>query len=150
MNTDTEGQSRYRSLAPIHYRGAQAVIVYLDVTSRGTLDVCDSLIEEVRANNQDCVVVAVGNKVDLTDSRFICTEDARAHFETMNPSVPYFETSAKTGDGVNELFESVTRMIIERNTMKMGNNENETKEDAKEVEKESEGDTTKDGKCIIC
>ncbi len=137
MNTDTAGQSRYRSLAPMHYRGAQAVIVYLDVTSRGTLDVCDSLIEEVRANNQDCVVVAVGNKIDLTDWRFISTEDARAHFETMNPSVPYFEASAKTGDGVNELFDSVTRMIIKRNgVLMMNNNDNEAKKD-------DEGETTR-------
>ena len=132
MNTDTAGQSRYRSLAPMYYRTAQVAIVGFDVTSRGTLDVCDSWIQEVRANNQDCVVVAVGNKIDLTDSRFICTEDARAHFETMN--VPYFETSAKTGDGVNELFDSVMRMIIERNALSINNNEN----------------VDEDKKCIIC
>ena len=150
MNTDTAGQERFRKLAPLYYQGAQAAIVGFDVTSRETVNVCDHWIKELRTNEPDCVVVAVGNKIDLVEFRKVSTEDARAHFETMNPSVPYFETSAKTGDGVNELFESVTRMIIERNTLNMGNNENETKEDAKEVEKDGEGDTTKDGKCIIC
>ena len=116
-----------------------------DVTQRYTFDTCDGWIEEVRANGDpDCVVVAVGNKIDLVESRKVSTEDARAHFETMNPPVPYFETSAKTGEGVNELFESVTRMIIERNCgLMLNDNDNEAKKDG-------EGEITKDEKCIIC
>ena len=150
MNTDIAGQERFWALVPMYYQGAQAAIVGFDVTDGCTVETCDHWIKELRTNRPDCVVVAVGNKIDLVESRKVSTEDARAHFETMNPSVPYFETSAKTGEGVNELFESLTRMIIERNTMKMGDNENETKEDAKEAKKDGEGETTKDGKCIIC
>ena len=140
MYTDTAGQERYHSLAPMYYRGAQAAIVGFDVTYLDSLEVCDNWIKELRESRPDCLVVAVGNKIDLVDSRIISTEQARDHFETMNPSVPYFETSAKTGEGVNELFEAVTRMIIEGNMFDMDN------------ENVDEGDRKTGGgeKCIIC
>lgn len=125
----------------MYYRNAQAVIVGFDVTERYTFEGCDSWIQELRANAPDCVVVAVGNKIDLVDSRDVSKEEAHAHFETMNPPVPYFETSAKTGEGVNELFDAVTRMIIERNAFTVNNNEN--------IE-ESGMRTSKGEKCIIC
>ena len=119
-------------------RDAQAAIVGFDVTERHSLEVCDRWIEEMHAKYPECVVVAVGNKIDLLDRREVSTEEARAHFETMNPPVPYFETSAKTGEGVNELFDAVTRMIIGRN--------NENKEDP-DVD---EDQTSQNGQCIIC
>lgn len=111
-----------------------------DVTRRETLHGCDRRIKELRKINPGCVIVAVGNKIDLADSREVSAEEARAHFETVHPSVPYFETSAKTGEGVNELFEAVTRMIIEGNMFDMDN------------ENVDEGDRKTGGgeKCIIC
>lgn len=107
-----------------------------DVTEDSTLWVCDNWIDEVRTIVPECMVVAVGNKIDLVYRRVISTEKARAHFE--EKGVPYFETSAKTGEGVNELFGSVTRMIIGRN------NEN------KEVPDADEDQTPQNGQCIIC
>ena len=101
-----------------------------DVTNLRTLEVCDSWIQELRVNVPDCVVVAVGNKIDLVDERQISTKEARTHFEAMNPPVPYFETSAKTGEGVNELFDAVARKLIARNVDAVNNeNKNKNKED---------------------
>ena len=46
------------------------------------MDGCDRWIEELRkTGDPDCVVVAVGNKIDLYDQRDISTEGAREHFE---------------------------------------------------------------------
>lgn len=115
-----------------------------DVTDRSSLETCDRWIEELRKTGEpDCVVVAVGNKIDLKEYRQISTEEAREHFERMEPPVPYFETSAKTGEGVDELFDSVVQMIVERHTEFMNNDNENTDED--------EGRTKqKDDKCIIC
>ena len=128
-------------MAPMWYHDAQAAIVGFDVTNLYSLKVCDSWIQELRTNVPDCVVVTVGNKIDLVDERRISTEEARAHFETMNPPLPYFETSAKTGEGVNGLFDAVVRMVIERITKRnvdAVNNENMNK------------NKEEDGQCIIC
>ena len=85
-------------------------------------------------------IVVVGNKIDLIDKREISTEEARQHFESMEPSVPYFETSAKTGEGVNELFEGTLRFWLEKCDY-FNRNENDMNEiDEKQQEE----------KCIIC
>lgn len=142
--TDTAGQERYRSLAPMYIRGAGAVILGFDVTHRDTMDGCDRWVEELhKIGDPDCVVVAVGNKIDLYGQRDISTEEAREHFESMEPPVPYFETSAKTGEGVNELFDSVVRLVIERKAESMNNNNNNN-------ENSDEDEDEKDDKCIIC
>ena len=122
------------------------MIVGFDVTRRETMNACARWIEELRTNVPDCVVVAVGNKIDLVDERRISAEVARAHFETMNPPLPYFETSAKTGEGVNELFDAVVRTLIQRNalTVNKDTNKNKTVKDA------AENQTPEDGKCVIC
>ena len=130
----------------MYYHDAQAAIVGFDVTDPYSLKVCNSWIQELRTNVPDCVVVAVGNKIDLVDERRISAEVARAHFETMNPPLPYFETSAKTGEGVNELFDAVVRTLIQRNalTVNKDTNKNKTVKDA------AENQTPEDGKCVIC
>ena len=46
----------------------------------------------------------------MVESRKVSTEEARSHFENMNPPIPYIETSAKTGENVKELFECAVRM----------------------------------------
>ena len=114
------------------------------MTDRSSLETCDRWIEELRKTAEpDCVVVAVGNKIDLREYRQISTEEAREHFERMEPPVPYFETSAKTGEGVDELFDSVVQMIVERHTELMNNDNENTDEDGGRTKQ-------KDDKCIIC
>ena len=76
----------------------------------------------------DCAVVAVGNKADLADAREVSTEEARAHFEAMNLPLPYFETSAKTGEGVDELFDTVVEMVLDE-SFTLCNNDNATTEE---------------------
>ena len=146
MNTDTAGKDPYLDTSSFINQGAQAIIVGFDVTSWGSMQKCDDWISKIkRQEGLDCVVVAVGNKIDLVDKRKVSTKGARAHFEEMDPPIPYFETSAKTGEGVNELFESVARMVLSRL------NENTEKEEQKPrfavriEEAEEEG-----GKCVVC
>ena len=121
-----------------------------DVTDRSSLETCDRWIEELRKTGEpDCVVVAVGNKIDLKEYRQISTEEAREHFERMVPPVPYFETSAKTGEGVDELFEAVVRLVIDEHFQSLVSERNDN--EAVEREKGSRGEPRgkRDDKCII-
>ena len=140
METDTPGGEEFRRAITVYMKGAHAVIVGFDVTRPETLHECDSWLEDFARNKEQFVVVAVGNKIDLVDERKVSTEEARAHFAGMDPPVRYFETSAKMGDGVQELFEAVARMAIDMFSL-LEQNEN-TSEDTGQ-----EGTT---GTCTVC
>lgn len=121
------------------FKNAHAVIIVFDVTSRESLLGCDRWVQDMIASKStDMVFVAVGNKIDLAESREVSTEEARAHFEAMSPSPLYFETSALTGEGIEELFGSVVNMVLERSTASLNNDNTDRDQGAQR------------SKCIIC
>ena len=113
MLWDTAGVEAYRSMTPLYYRDAQAVIVVFDVGSRSSFDLAQGWIENVRHNNDKALVALCGNMIDKED-RVVGRQDAEAI--ALKRDVPYFETSAKTGEGVNPMFESVIRSVFIRYT----------------------------------
>jgi len=118
---DTAGQERYHSLAPMYYRGAQAAVVVYDVTSQDSFERAQRWISELRDQaNRDIVIALAGNKVDLcqdtsaggdteqseansnTSRRAVEREDAQAYAN--ENKLIFYETSAKTGEMVHDLF----------------------------------------------
>ncbi|KAJ3329424.1 hypothetical protein HDU93_001010 [Gonapodya sp. JEL0774] len=111
---DTAGQERFHSLAPMYYRNAQAAVVVYDVTKAPSLDRAKSWVKELhRQANPNIVIALVGNKLDLVINsgvpRAIEAEDARVYAEEMG--LLWFETSAKTGEGVSEVFTEIAKKI---------------------------------------
>ncbi|OHT05769.1 hypothetical protein TRFO_26451 [Tritrichomonas foetus] len=51
-------------------------------------------------------IVLVGNKSDLSDEFEVTDENVREFCES-HDGIPYFETSAKTGDGIKEMFDAL-------------------------------------------
>lgn len=63
---DTAGQERYRSLAKVHYRDANGVILVFDITKRSSFENCVQWIEDLRMQgNQETKLLVLGNKLDL-------------------------------------------------------------------------------------
>lgn len=60
-------------------------------------------LEDIHSNaGRDMVIVLVGNKADMKDKREISTEEG-AQFAKDNKIDCFIETSAKTGDKVEEV-----------------------------------------------
>jgi small GTP-binding protein len=97
---DTSGQTRYRSLAPMYYRGAQAVIVVCD--SPASLKATKGLLKELPGMGSGCQRILCVNKVDSLDARAV-SKHAAEEFGKRH-GVPVFEVSAKTGTGIAEMF----------------------------------------------
>lgn len=102
---------RYRSLAPMYYRGAQAAIVVYDVTSQDSFEAAKAWIKELKKKMEPGVVLAlVANKVDLGPGmRRIEADEGR--LLATDSGLLYAETSAKTALNVHELFLEIARRV---------------------------------------
>lgn len=110
---DTAGQERYASLAPLYYRGASAAVVVYDITNPETFLKAQFWVKELQKHGNPVIVMAlVGNKADLESQRQVSREEAQEYAESNG--MFYIETSAKTSDNVNQLFEQCTESDIAR------------------------------------
>ena len=110
---DTAGQEAYRGIAPMYYRGAAAAVIVFDVTSRDSFEQVNGWINEVKATDENMVIAIVGNKID-DESRRIITMDEGTKLAQDN-ELFYCETSAKSGAGLNLLFQKIVKSLIARN-----------------------------------
>ena len=140
---DTAGQERYHSLAPMYYRGAAAAVVVYDVTSRDSFARAQAWVRELQRQASPGLVIALaGNKADLANSaaaapaapdgpdagsdapgaaasspssppaRAVATADAAAY--AAESGLHFWETSAKDGTNVAELFADVASRLPTR------------------------------------
>ena len=111
---DTAGQERYKALTQNYFRNSEGVLLVYDVTNIESFDNLKEWISSIKKNiegqNVFFPVVIVGNKIDMEESREIKKEDAEIFAN--NNNYTYYETSAKTGEGVdNSIRELVTQII---------------------------------------
>lgn len=86
-----------------YYRGALGAMLVYDVTKRQSFDHVARWVDELRAHaDASTVIMLIGNKADLVDSRAVPTEDALEFAQTQN--LFFFETSALSGDNVEPAF----------------------------------------------
>ena len=115
----------------MYYRNAQAALVVYDLTKPTSLIKAKHWVAELQRQASPGIVIAlVGNKLDLTndthaggredeadaegedgDARKISTNEAKAYAE--EESLLFFETSAKTGHNVSEVFTAIANAIPE-------------------------------------
>uniref|UniRef100_A0A7S3YFV0 Uncharacterized protein n=1 Tax=Lotharella globosa TaxID=91324 RepID=A0A7S3YFV0_9EUKA len=107
---DTAGQERYRSLAPMYYRGAAAALVVYDITDSDSFAGARTWIDELqRQGSADIVIGLAGNKLDLHSQRKVDAKEAKAYADE-NGCI-FFETSAKTGANVQEIFVAIAQKL---------------------------------------
>ena len=113
--TGTPGNPRLLQLTTMFISHAACIVVVFDVTDRASYDKCEDwfkLIEENRGSLHNTQVVVVGNKIDVVP-RAVPEAEARKNFQLKG--LPYFEVSALTGEGVEQLFLQFVSMKPESN-----------------------------------
>ena len=105
---DTSGQDRFRSMTNLYYRDAQVAILTYDVSNEQSLESLNYWLNELNDKTEinDMLLCLAGNKIDVEASkRQVSTSKGKAVAEEHN--MIFFETSAKTGAGVKELFQAI-------------------------------------------
>lgn len=123
---DTAGQERYRAVTSAYYRGALGAMLVYDITKRQTFDHVARWVEELRAHADGSIVIMlIGNKADLVDSRAVPTEDAVEFAERQG--LFFSETSALSGHNVESAFLKLLEEIfnmVSRKTLLVGSGAN--------------------------
>jgi small GTP-binding protein len=108
---DTAGQERFRALSPIYYRNAHAGVAVFSMESRDSLDSLPEQISLFLEVAKDALVFVAGNKVDMIDGQTFSKSDAEAFAREHGWQL--FFTSARTGEGVVELFDAICQQVSE-------------------------------------
>ena len=112
---DTVGQEKYRLLNALFIKGAHCIILGYDVTNRHSFDsIRDFWYNKVKEKTEidNVLIYLVGNKIDLDDLRKVENEEGKSLANDLN--MKFFEVSAKTRDGVDNLLEDIGDSLINK------------------------------------
>jgi GTPase SAR1 family protein len=99
---------RYKSLVPRYSRGASAAVAVFDVTDPNSYEAAREILDEARQPGAHLEAFFVGNKIDLP-----CVVDLQDAKEFAEEKNSYFlETSAMTGENIDELFGLIACILI--------------------------------------
>jgi small GTP-binding protein len=108
---DIMGQISFRKLLhPTYLKGARGAILVCDLTRKETLEHLDDWIDSLYVEGKVVPSVFVGNKCDLVDNHAF----GKAELESVASAYgsPFYITSAKTGEYVEDAFRALTEKII--------------------------------------
>lgn len=107
---DTAGQERYETITTQYYRRAQGIVLAYDITRKESFNSIRKWLRYVEEfAERDVKLTLIGNKSDLSEQRRVTVEEAEALAQEFN--IPWFETSAYTGDHVDDTFLTITKQI---------------------------------------
>ena len=104
-----------------YYKGISGAVIVYDITRKATFEKVGTWLKELRdyTNQQDIVVMLVGNKADLGNLRVVSTHEGKAFSE--REGLLFMETSALDAQNVNKAFtEVLTRIYHDTNQKSLG------------------------------
>jgi len=129
---DTAGQEDYDRLRPLSYPDTDVILMCFSIDSPDSLEnIPEKWTPEVKHFCPNVPIILVGNKKDLRNDPStikelskmkqepVKPEEGRAMAEKIN-AFAYLECSAKSKEGVREVFETATRAALQVKKKKKG------------------------------
>lgn len=109
---DLAGQSQFKKVRQSYLSNAEAGILAFDVTNPSSFQNIENWHKEILSASPNISLILVGNKIDLEDKRVVSREEGEKTAE--NLGIPYIETSAKTGESINDAFRMLALQMIKK------------------------------------
>lgn len=109
---DLEGNTKFKSITPSYLKGSSGAIIVSDLTRINTLDNLSQHINLFLEINPEAKIAIALNKVDLVIPEKLAKLIELHNAQTYSQALDVYPTSAKTGDRVAEMFESLSRSLI--------------------------------------
>ncbi|XP_039094193.1 dnaJ homolog subfamily C member 27 [Hyaena hyaena] len=114
---DMAGHPFFYEVRNEFYKDTQGVILVYDVGQKDSFDALDAWLAEMKhdlgphGNMENIVFAVCANKIDCTKHR--CVDESEGRLWAESKGFLYFETSAQTGEGINEMFQTFYVSIVD-------------------------------------
>ncbi|XP_004328563.1 dnaJ homolog subfamily C member 27 isoform X1 [Globicephala melas] len=114
---DMAGHPFFYEVRNEFYKDTQGVILVYDVGQKDSFDALDAWLAEMKQDlgphgNMENIVFAVcANKIDCAKHR--CVDESEGRLWAESKGFLYFETSAQTGEGISEMFQTFYVSIVD-------------------------------------
>jgi small GTP-binding protein len=116
---DTAGQERFQSISANYLKNSNGIMFVYSIDNRQSLVKLNEWMKTVAGSQKP--IVLIGNKCDL-ENRDVDTQEGEEYAKKYN--CKFYETSAKTGQNVNEVFHDIALLTYEamKSTIKTNKN----------------------------
>jgi small GTP-binding protein len=108
---DIAGHVKFQHIRKIFYEGAQAFLCLYDCTNEESYNNTSEWISDIQEQIGNQYGILIGNKSDLKKQRVISAEQGKEKADSY--LLDFLETSAKTGENVEDVFELLTVKLLE-------------------------------------
>jgi len=115
---DIGSEDRFRFLLPTYCLGANAAFFLYNITNPSSLDHLPAWTHIIREKVGDIPIMLVGTKSHLEEQRAVTREQGIQTARIHNLS-GFIEVSAKTGQNIERLFETMTGILFDRYPLKV-------------------------------
>ncbi|TPX43900.1 hypothetical protein SeLEV6574_g04815 [Synchytrium endobioticum] len=110
---DSAGQERFRAVTRSYWRGAAGCLLVYDITNRESFDALAIWLDDATSlASPNVAIILVGAKADMEEYRVISAMEANTFAQ--EHGLAFIETSALSGDNVEEVFMKGARSILHR------------------------------------
>lgn len=116
---DTAGVERFRTITNNYYRGSHAAIFVYSVDEPSSLHYLGHWIRDLEEYSPNAIKILVGNKKDLNSQ---ISNETVEMFNNANDCKLNMLMSAKTGEGIQDSFNAIAKLLVQKGIDKDSSN----------------------------
>ena len=147
---DTAGQEKFKSMVGSYFKNADCAYFVYQITNKESFENINNWIETCkRSARGEVLMVLIGNKCDLEKERKVSKEEGENLAQKYG--IPFYETSAKTGENVQEAFtESLKNLSVKDIPKEVEDDYNSRKKSYRLIKEDKEEKKQKKDKGCCC